>query len=99
AYRCFHSFPTRRSSDLIVLTYAAYATKADCAVLEFSGHSFTDSFDSSIGPYAKTHANMRGDIAVNGNAKLRDQVFINGSVYMPRSEEHTSELQSLRHLV
>jgi len=67
----------------IVLTYAAYATKADCAVLEFSGHSFTDSFDSSIGPYAKTHANMRGDIAVNGNAKLRDQVFINGSVHTP----------------
>ncbi len=74
----------------IVLTYAAYATKADCAVLEFSDHSFTDSFDSSIGPYAKTHTNMRGDIALNGNAKLRGQVVINGSVYtpVPRISDH-----------
>src|SRR5262249_40366890 len=67
----------------IVMIYAAYTTKVDCAVLEFSGHSFTDSFDSSIGPYAKTHADMRGDIAANGNAKFRGQAVINGSVYTP----------------
>jgi MBG domain (YGX type) len=65
----------------VVLTYAAYVTKVDCSALGFSGQSFTDSFDSSEGPYAKTHTNMRGDIAVNGNAELKDEAVINGSVY------------------
>ena len=70
----------------VVLTYAVYVTKIDCAALGFSGQSFTDSFDSSKGSYANTHVNMRGDIAVNGNAELKREAVINGSLYTPFPE-------------
>src|SRR5947199_2955587 len=60
--RDLHSFPTRRSSDLIVF-------------------------------------GRIGDLVGRKYTFLVTILFMGGSTFAVRSEEHTSELQSLRHLV
>ena len=60
--------------------FAAYATGAGCAAINFSGGAYTDSFDSSQGTYAKTKQLADGDLGVTGNATLSGQAKINGSL-------------------
>src|SRR5205814_8110039 len=80
-----HSFPTRRSSDLFGNT-----TRKG-----FTGHEMLDSV-------ALVHMNGRVYDPFLGRFLSADTVIQSlGATESinPRSEEHTSELQSLRHLV
>src|SRR5262245_21498489 len=91
---CLHSFPTRRSSDLVGLNY-----KDDyhCAMrwLEEAGN-----------PYAASIVDRTGETAIDYGVYGVPETFVIDRAGIvryrlagPRSEEHTSELQSLRHLV
>src|SRR5205814_9312737 len=84
APRASPSFPTRRSSDLAV---DALLTDARVAAVSFVG-------STPIAKYVFATGSVNGKrVQALGGAK-------NHMVVMPdRSEEHTSELQSLRHLV
>src|SRR5205814_9985663 len=92
--RGLHSFPTRRSSDLP--DAAVERMRRDIrfqfkGVRQPSGDEATIAFSLSYrgrdpGTVARV-ANALAVLYVQENAKIR------------RSEEHTSELQSLRHLV
>src|SRR5438045_7216761 len=75
AHRYLHSFPTRRSSDLLLI----------------AGDPLTETFLAA--GYTLAHDLTTASIHVNRALAL------DGSSAWARSEEHTSELQSLRHLV
>src|SRR5205814_9838116 len=90
--RLLPSFPTRRSSDLrpgAPPAPVADAVAASCAIPSFfepvtiGGVAFVDG-----GAHSPTNADLLAD-------RELDLVVVSS----PRSEEHTSELQSLRHLV
>src|SRR5205814_8481439 len=95
-YHCYLiSFPTRRSSDLVLLTVGIFERTRE-------GRSF-----DFLRPRDVWISVLALDMAAISEASLR--VFSN-SLSLPflvtpllflllRSEEHTSELQSLRHLV
>src|SRR5205823_9574899 len=78
-----HSFPTRRSSDLLLLRRAA--------ALE-EGHAAQDHRrEERAGQHDAAHL-LEDDGQV-------DEVEARATVLLGRSEEHTSELQSLAYLV
>src|SRR5205814_5417217 len=88
ATRALHSFPTRRSSDLLVLKHLSDWTFDECE-REVRGSLVYRAFcriDGERVPDAKTLIRL---------ARLLDEPVLKDV----RSEEHTSELQSLRHLV
>src|SRR5205814_9940326 len=98
--RCYlHSFPTRRSSDLsspsvagVFLSTPQFLTLPMPYVLLCScSRYFTETSRSMRGQLRKT-------LRIETSA---DASFLSNSNWdrLPRSEEHTSELQSLRHLV
>src|SRR5205814_8733872 len=93
-----HSFPTRRSSDL--LTDSARIGAVD-AIVRSVAEPYTG--DEEISRFA---AGLRRQLAAMAEAKaLLDKRDFAGTLAAcaqhqgHRSEEHTSELQSLRHLV
>src|SRR5437899_8638654 len=75
-----HSFPTRRSSDLL------WAARAVVGGLGKGLH------------HLRGHAVVEPDLAGVHPINALDQQ-VGGGLLQDRSEEHTSELQSLRHLV
>src|SRR5207253_11233169 len=91
-YRFLHSFPTRRSSDLI-FNYITSQGTGTCASAKLGipganlGCSASNTCSSSS--CGLTSINIAG----GGYWSLGDRG------YSPRSEEHTSELQSRGHLV
>src|SRR5205814_10441272 len=83
-----HSFPTRRSSDLVTFQFGEQADETE---LDFAGRR-------------GTHRDQREPLLVRhrlvGRGEARIAQRRGGAGHdRPRSEEHTSELQSLRHLV
>src|SRR5205814_9434277 len=90
-----HSFPTRRSSDLEpVSTKERHATSsrgADGPTLETRARS--DKPDNAGDWRDHRHRHFCAD----GNSRGAERGACSDSII--RSEEHTSELQSLRHLV
>src|SRR5262245_62404368 len=80
-----HSFPTRRSSDLLgsVLT-ADGVVELDASVMEGTGLTA-----GAVGAVS----------GVPNPVRLARALLEEGREVLARSEEHTSELQSLRHLV
>src|SRR5205814_6922498 len=86
SYRDLHSFPTRRSSDLaIVLFCAAFAPLL--TTYEVDGQ---DVLDRRLPPIWTKWTEP-------DSAATPEHIL--GTDNLGRSEEHTSELQSLRHLV
>src|SRR5689334_23901396 len=79
-HRDLHSFPTRRSSDLALLTGLAAGT-ASAQSLVITGARII------VGD---------GQVMEKGSVVVRDGKIASVA---PRSEEHTSELQSQFHLV
>src|SRR5438045_7584090 len=89
-----HSFPTRRSSDL----------QPGAGMTEMRLRAFLESLpDNEIERVKKTIDLADVAPALEGNAKAVwfERLGLAGNVTASRSrsEEHTSELQSLRHLV
>src|SRR5690606_40056172 len=85
------SFPTRRSSDLLVTIYAALADKPVAEVLsEFGGQGF-GAFKPALGELL---VETLRPITARFTGLLDDREALDA-----RSEEHTSELQSRENLV
>src|SRR5205814_4837336 len=94
-HRDLHSFPTRRSSDLAAVQEVA-------AALRDQLHAAACASDRSVVQRCLhvylTDALRRWDGYIREIVQ-RDIVTIDSINLIVRSEEHTSELQSLRHLV
>src|SRR5205085_7440154 len=92
-HRHLHSFPTRRSSDLAVITYAlrhpeeidAYMRKKDEDAAEIRAL-----IEARQGPNPELRARIE---------KCRAERAKKNAATSERSEEHTSELQSQSNLV
>src|SRR5262245_64607184 len=80
-----HSFPTRRSSDLGVRRFMGVSAH-DCGICG-------KKYGLDLGNDRKGKSEIRQYDEVLRHWSLR------GNVRRRRSEEHTSELQSLRHIV
>src|SRR5205823_12647478 len=87
-HRDLHSFPTRRSSDLAVLARELGDLIAQFRVLAVQANFIHQIADAARGPEAGNEFVLRG---------LVWKFHFIGKLF--RSEEHTSELQSLAYLV
>src|SRR5690348_17720680 len=85
AHRALHSFPTRRSSDLMEMMDRAKDTLVSLGLREAVNYSFTSS-------------EWLANFGLTASVGLRNPLSAEQEV-MVRSEEHTSELQSPVHLV
>src|SRR5699024_12189977 len=100
AYRHLHSFPTRRSSDLIMTSDYAEATLVPHIVRRLRQEAPNVVLDF-LTPSDVTFADMdqgRVDLAVNRFNEM-PLSFHQVTLWRDRSEEHTSELQSRFDLV
>src|SRR5690606_42121240 len=88
SHRPLHSFPTRRSSDLVLL-------KNERDLLPLAA----DVSLAVIGPLADSEADMIGSWSAAGEREERPVTLLEGIRARVRSEEHTSELQSRENLV
>src|SRR5205814_2867420 len=90
-----HSFPTRRSSDLPSLVPCVNSAARSGG--DFPSNTF---FTSGCSPprYSAMNASVPASLACSNSGEIGAGEK-SWSFSEPRSEEHTSELQSLRHLV
>src|SRR5207253_11167535 len=95
----FPSFPTRRSSDLIVRVMKKLDATAPHAVLLVLDATVGQNALSQVEEFTKT-AGVTGLVMtkLDGTARGGILVAIAEKFRVPRSEEHTSELQSRGHL-
>src|SRR5205823_14472368 len=84
-----HSFPTRRSSDLLVANSETLNSPSTVT----AGGDSTVSIPDAVASVQAACASMPSTCGVNA---LSTKV---AALYPTRSEEHTSELQSLAYLV
>src|SRR5205823_9930031 len=98
-YHHLHSFPTRRSSDLLTLLFAYPQLKAAEAVL---CRVFVAERDRRV-PFTlgerREHPAVEGKNVVFVGQKPAEHIKGDFLPWDQRSEEHTSELQSLAYLV
>src|SRR5690606_39800343 len=93
AHRDLHSFPTRRSSDLLI----QIAHNVDIGQHTVIAAQTGISGSTKIGE----HNVIAGQVGIVGHIKLanRTKIGAQAGVSKTRSEEHTSELQSRENLV
>src|SRR5205823_12050456 len=92
-----HSFPTRRSSDLSGLDAAvrnvcAEVIKRLCVARLIIGVADADTGNAAA-PFARRSFIKYAGAAQRAEGDVRDRLI--GASHVSRSEEHTSELQSL----
>jgi len=64
-----------------IFNYAVAATSFGCKAIDFGGSDFTDSYNSSAGPYGAGNSSPSGgNIATNGNVYLGSGANIEGTV-------------------
>src|SRR5207253_10999507 len=95
---CLHSFPTRRSSDLVViLTYESFPSEIQ-RQMKSMGWDVQRYVDDGNLQFIDCYSAL-----VGGETSIKDPIdFTEVSIQVSskvRSEEHTSELQSRGHLV
>ncbi len=67
-----------------VFSYAVAATSSACKAINFAGTDYTDSYNSSNGPYSVTNSQASGgNIAANGNVTLGSSAAIKGTISAP----------------
>src|SRR5205814_9448049 len=94
-----HSFPTRRSSDLVEVA-AVKLREAESVAREMRGSPIENHGDAGLVAAVDEFHKFRGRAKAARGRKVAERLVAPGAVIgMLRSEEHTSELQSLRHLV
>src|SRR5205814_4913500 len=94
--RRLRSFPTRRSSDLTVYYAVGVYAEGANGIVAFDApwKNVCATFYHELCE-ARTDPDIEDAIRAGNTPRANDFV----GWYSPRSEEHTSELQSLRHLV
>src|SRR5207253_6842681 len=92
-HRALHSFPTRRSSDLMI-RFNIVASSL-CVVTRERNLRLAETTVASRVPYVPTCGSRLGYIGRHESGVSSTA----GGVWPRRSEEHTSELQSRGHLV
>src|SRR5205823_13860683 len=93
ATRDLHSFPTRRSSDLNAVMPGLMATAMTVDVPQAVS-------DALLGSVPLGRAASTADVAATVRFLLgAESAYLSGVEIAVRSEEHTSELQSLAYLV
>src|SRR5205814_9964419 len=94
-HRASHSFPTRRSSDLC---FEAGVRVADASVAGLGGCPYANGATGNVATEDVVYLldGVGARTAVDLGALIEVARWISAEI---RSEEHTSELQSLRHLV
>src|SRR5205814_10645751 len=88
-----HSFPTRRSSDLWLCCSLAPRARGSCSLVNNV---------PTVGRPRAVYISPRGFVPQDDPSRRRRQDGVRREAVRRRdgrSEEHTSELQSLRHLV
>jgi len=64
-----------------IFNYAVAATSYACKAIDFAGSDFTDSYNSSAGPYGAGNSSASGgNIATNGNVLLGSGANIEGTI-------------------
>ncbi|HVB34723.1 MAG TPA: hypothetical protein VNJ52_10175 [Patescibacteria group bacterium] len=66
-----------------LMNFAAYATSSACGAVNLGGGAYTDSFDSSKGPYSQTHTSSNGNVGSGGNVTLGSGTIVNGTASTP----------------
>src|SRR5205823_12729709 len=95
-HRSLHSFPTRRSSDLQdVQRWLVIVAEQ---TMRMAGEAVARQARIENGDLAAGAAELQG-AGETGKAAADDDDVIHGDGLRVRSEEHTSELQSLAYLV
>jgi len=62
----------------------AFATASQCGSIQFQGAASTDSYDSTVGPYAVSQRSDGGDVGSNGNIAFQNTSNnVNGAIYTP----------------
>src|SRR5699024_12208915 len=89
-----HSFPTRRSSDLLARRIAAVAVQRQLRRAVHAQHARADQLINRVQQRIKSYSGKHRE---HGLPKNRHETPLLSSGY--RSEEHTSELQSRFDLV
>src|SRR5690606_41715355 len=89
AHRPLHSFPTRRSSDLPVLTTSSDRTRSNAALR--LRHESSRATIAAPCPVPRAGARVTREPRFSRVDRFES--------HLPRSEEHTSELQSRENLV
>src|SRR5205814_9297912 len=87
------SFPTRRSSDLATVSAQVTDANGNSSALATQSVTVAETL-----PAVTITTPIAGDNILN-RSEAAAGVSLTGTVTGIRSEEHTSELQSLRHLV
>src|SRR5690606_42009697 len=92
-----HSFPTRRSSDLIAMVFQSYALYPHMTVRE----NLAFGLKLRGQPAAVIEERVRNAAQLLGLSDMLDKLpkAMSGGQRQRRSEEHTSELQSRENLV
>src|SRR5205814_3627387 len=93
AYRDLHSFPTRRSSDLVMSIFLL-----DYGLWSF-GTLWLGVLCDTHGPRFAVLVGALSCLVVTVGVAVAARARRAHAYSLRRSEEHTSELQSLRHLV
>src|SRR5205814_9430315 len=93
--RALPSFPTRRSSDL----GQAMADQLFDAIAKFAEYGFNRSHAAAYAMISYQTAYLKANYPIEYMTSLLIHMQGSADKVAARSEEHTSELQSLRHLV
>src|SRR5205814_10188684 len=97
-HRDLHSFPTRRSSDLAMAANVLDVMAEYLPLVVQTRVSATTNPTTRI--YSRSGAVLRENRTSEALPRCAESILDNGlDGCYDRSEEHTSELQSLRHLV
>ena len=70
-----------------LLDFGVYATGTGCGAITISGNAYSDSFDSSQGPYTQTKQLSGGIVGVSGNIKLDGNAKVNGPIFALNTAE------------
>src|SRR5205823_8118113 len=96
-HRDLHSFPTRRSSDLVPLTGVVPDVLQTASVPV--GGGVKGGGGGGLPSAGAAQAVAAAHVSANANLRRSNRRIPALGAALPRSEEHTSELQSLAYLV
>jgi len=69
-----------------LFNYPIEATATSCKSINLNGPTYTDSYNSNLGPYSATNSSKSGgNVATNGNVNLGNGSAVYGTVFVPNT--------------